>query len=259
MNKWILCLLLIIGFSIPATVHGQKPQPNLDFTIHVSAGPEKSEFELVLTNKEQKPVTLEFPTSQKYEIIVKDPLNNNNEVYRFSKHKSFAQAIQTITLEPMQSLKWTEEWDYHTNGQRIKEGKYSVSARLTATRVNDLPLKKNQQLKSSANLIVQKENPIFQNVKVTGKNGNYIVKVEVRPHQRNFYYSVEDGHNILVPENRLESKSKYPAWSKFSFRVSVPKDSLPDNGTIVLNLYEKSNQDDLMLYVYPVILEKFYD
>ena len=101
------------------------------------------------------------------------------------------------------------------------------------------------------------EEVLFKNVLVSGKNGTYLVKGEARSLQNGFYYSVEDGHNILVQEQYVRVYEKYPLWSTFSIEVKIPIEKLPDNGTLVLHLYEKDPKDNSMLHVYPVILETF--
>ena len=101
------------------------------------------------------------------------------------------------------------------------------------------------------------EEVLFKNVLVSGKNGAYLVKGEARSQQNSLYYSVEDGHYILVPEQRVKVNEKYPTWSTFLIKVTIPKEKLPDNGTLVLNLYEKDPKDNSMQHVYPVILETF--
>jgi hypothetical protein len=98
---------------------------------------------------------------------------------------------------------------------------------------------------------------LFKNVLVTGKNGTYLVKGKARSQQNGFYYSVEDGHYILVKEQHIKVNEKYPAWSTFSFEVNVAKEKLPENGTLVLHLYEKDPKDNSMQHVFPVILETF--
>ena len=101
------------------------------------------------------------------------------------------------------------------------------------------------------------EEVLFKNVLVSGKNGTYLVKGKARSKQNGFYYSVEDGHYILVEEQHIRVKERYPSWSIFSIEINIPKQKLPDNGTLVLHLYEKDPKDNSMQHVYPVVLETF--
>jgi hypothetical protein len=101
------------------------------------------------------------------------------------------------------------------------------------------------------------EEMLFKNILVSGKNGTYVVKGEARSQQNSFYYSVEDGHYILLQEQRVQVNEKYPSWSTFSIEIIIPKEKLPDNGTVVLHLYQKDPKDNSVQHVYPVILETF--
>lgn len=105
----------------------------------------------------------------------------------------------------------------------------------------------------------KKNNLSFRKVRISGKQGNYMIKGEVKSDQSFFYYSVEDGHYVLMPEQRIKRIGRYPGWSKFKIKVSIAKERLPDNGTLVLHFYNKIEPDNMITNVYPIILERFYN
>ncbi|EIJ81885.1 hypothetical protein PB1_03060 [Bacillus methanolicus PB1] len=101
------------------------------------------------------------------------------------------------------------------------------------------------------------ENPVFRNVKVSGEKGNYEVSGEARPIKGVFYFTVEDGHNEFIFETKRDHKTKFPVWAPFSISIDIDKNKLPLNGSLILNLYERSKKDNSIIHTYPVQLEQF--
>jgi hypothetical protein len=118
------------------------------------------EFELLIKNNEQVPLHFEFPTSQYYEITVTD--RSGNEVYRYSKGRFFLQALQNLKIEPQQTYRKVESWDYQVNGKRVPAGQYTVTATLLPRKLNDQLLNNNQSLVSKVNFNVPAENSGFR-------------------------------------------------------------------------------------------------
>ena len=79
---------------------------------------------------------------------------------------------------------------------------------------------------------------------------------EARPIKGKFYYTVEDGHNQLISETEVVPDAKYPQWTPFSLKISISENKLPQNGSVILNLYERS-KDGEIIHTYPVLLERF--
>jgi hypothetical protein len=98
---------------------------------------------------------------------------------------------------------------------------------------------------------------LFKNIQVTGKSGEYVVTGQAHSQYNHLFYSVEDGHYILVTEQPIKGNAKDPNWSNFTLTISISKNRLPDNGTLVLNLYQKNPNDQTLKHVYPVVLETF--
>lgn len=234
----------------------QKKQENFVFYVIPYAGPEKVELELVLKNEGDEPILFEFLTSQKYDIKVID--SKGEEVYVFSEGKMFTQALEKVKLKEKEQKRWTVSWDYQYKNKRVEEGDYKVKAALTSVRINEEPVKKREALYSEAEMHIPSVNPVFQDISVKGQNGSYSVKGKARPTQGKMYYTVEDGHQEYISETEIKIKSKYPEWETFDIKVEIDKEKLPKNATLILNLYERSEKEEMILHTYPVILQNFY-
>lgn len=258
MRKVSLLIILLLMAVAPALAIGKEEQApeNMGFSFYIDpvAGPEKAEFELILQNLGNQSISFEFPTSQKYEITVHDA--NKQKVYQYSEGKAFAQAFETLTLKPQEKVKWRESWDYFQAGRRVKEGEYTVTAQLKATSINGKPVSDKKLLTDIKTMFISEENPVFKGVQAEGKAGVYKIIGEARPIKGRFFYSVEDGHNELIGETAVDSGSQYPQWKPFSIDISIPEDKLPENGSLILNLYERSKDGDI-IHSYPVLLERF--
>jgi hypothetical protein len=258
MKKLSLLIILLLMAVAPALAIGEEKQAvtDSDFSFYVNplAGPDQAEFELFLINNGNAPLTFEFPTSQKYEIIVTDA--KKNKVYQYSEGMAFAQVFEKITLKPQESIKWQEKWDYSSQGVRVSEGEYTVTAELKAVSVNGKDIADKSKLRDIKTTYIPGENPVFKAVKSEGSAGNYHITGEARPIDGKFYYSVEDGHNQQIPQTEVNLGVKYPEWKRFSFNISIPAGKLPENGSLMLNLYELG-KDGSIIHTYPVLLENF--
>lgn len=99
------------------------------------------------------------------------------------------------------------------------------------------------------------EQAVFKNVLVDGEKGEYLVEGEAHTEAGAFFYTVEDGHYQYVNETRITLADESPT---FKIAVKIPTEQLPDNATLILNLYER-DKDNQIAHNYPVILEEFYD
>lgn len=258
MKKSSLLIILLLMAAAPALAIGQEKQTpeksEFSFYIDPIAGAEHAVFELTLQNHGDGDLVFEFPTSQKYEIIVRD--GQRNKVYQFSEDKAFAQAFEKLALKPHETMKWRESWDYKKAGTRVKEGEYTVNAQLKAVSVNGKPVPDKQQLTDQKQMYIPGENPVFKGIQAEGERGSYKISGEARPIGGKFFYTVEDGHNQLIAETEVVPQSKYPKWHPFSLDVTIPENKLPKNGSLILNLYERSKEGEI-IHTYPVLLERF--
>lgn len=257
-KKMYVVLLLLLLTTVPSFAEGgdqpDSDQSSFTFTLVPDTGQEGTVFELTLANAGNEPLSFDFPTSQKYEITVFNA--SKKKVYQYSDGKLFSQAFETLELKPHEIVSWKEGWDYNQNGKRVKAGEYTVVAKLKAIALNGKPIKEKTSLIDSKKLDVAEENPVFRNITTEGSKGKYTVKGEARPIRGRFYYSAEDGHNELVSQTEVSAKSKYPVWTEFTINLIIPEKNLPQNGSIILNLYEM-DQEGNVIHSYPVLLERF--
>ncbi|UII56973.1 BsuPI-related putative proteinase inhibitor [Cytobacillus spongiae] len=248
----LLCLLYpLVGL---AQEGGQASTIDYSFYVIPTAGPEHAEFELVLKNEEAFPITFQFPSSQLYEIEVKN--DKDQVIYRYSERLSFTQTVEKITLKPNEKRTWIEKWNLSYEDERVKPEEFRVTTYLMANLVNGKRV--DSEEKSESTLLVPAENPVFKQIKVSGEKGIYAVTGKSRPIDGEFFYTVEDGHNEFIQETSVKTQKSFPSWSPFTIEVSIPRDELPTNGTLILNLYERSQQDGKIIHTYPLVLEKFY-
>lgn len=104
---------------------------------------------------------------------------------------------------------------------------------------------------------LEEANTVFKNVQVEGKSGKYTVQGEASTKEGKFYYTVEDGHNQLVDETIVTLEKKFPESATFQIKISIPKEQLPQNATLILNLYERDSNGNIANTL-PVVLEQIY-
>ena len=99
-------------------------------------------------------------------------------------------------------------------------------------------------------------NSAFCNVKVSGSGGHYTVTGEGRVFEAVMAYAVEDGHNYLL-EELYTLDAGAPAWSPFELDIVIPPEKLPQNGTLILELFEHSAKDGSKINTLIIPLETF--
>lgn len=103
----------------------------------------------------------------------------------------------------------------------------------------------------------QSESTAFRNITVSGEDGEYVVNGEARVFEAVFFYTVEDGHDYIIEETKVTANEGAPAWSPFELKLSIPEEQLPINGTLTLELYEKSAKDGSAINETFVELQEF--
>ncbi len=85
------------------------------------------EIALTATNPGGAPVTVTFTSGQRFDLIIRRP--RGDEVWRWSHDKAFIQVIQTVTLQPSESLSFKIPWDQRDyQGRRVDPGPYEAVA-----------------------------------------------------------------------------------------------------------------------------------
>ncbi|MCD5324716.1 MULTISPECIES: BsuPI-related putative proteinase inhibitor [Pontibacillus] len=226
----------------------------VDMTATVNPEIEQVAFDFALKNGNDKAINLDFSSGQQYEILVKN--ENGEEVYRYSKGKSFTEAMVNEEIKPGKELAFKSEWNYKVDGKRVQPGNYTAE-------ITVMPMKLNGQTIEAKPFQVEKsfeipsEDQVFRNVKVEGENGQYTVTGEARVFEGSFMYNVEDGHRVLVPDTAVQTSQGAPNWGEFEFTVEISKDNLPSNGTLTLMMYEVSAKDGSVTNQKFVKLETF--
>ena len=94
-------------------------------TVEVKLEGEGVQFLLHVTNTGETPLEFTFPSSQRYDFVVRD--QSGEEVWRWSDGMSFLQAISNATLAP------GETWDFRVTWEAgNRAGQYEVAAMVTA-------------------------------------------------------------------------------------------------------------------------------
>ena len=91
------------------------------------------EVSLTATNTGGAAVSVTFTSGQRFDLVIRRP--RGDAVWRWSHDKAFIQVIQTVTLQPGESLSFKIPWDQTDyQGLRVDPGPYeAVTVFLGAT------------------------------------------------------------------------------------------------------------------------------
>src|SRR3989442_8561909 len=85
------------------------------------------EVSLTARNPGGAPVSVTFTSGQRFDLVIRRP--RGDAVWRWSHDKAFIQVIQTLTLQPGQSLSFKIPWDQTDyQGLRVDPGPYEAVA-----------------------------------------------------------------------------------------------------------------------------------
>lgn len=88
------------------------------------ASGEEVRIQLRVENNGDKPVSLTFPTSQRYDIII---TKDGTEVWRWAYEKVFAMSITVLKMNPGEALSFEERWRQRDNeGNDAGPGDYNI-------------------------------------------------------------------------------------------------------------------------------------
>ncbi|MFD2216335.1 BsuPI-related putative proteinase inhibitor [Metabacillus endolithicus] len=126
---------------VPETEVKEVKNGELDLNVSIFSEKQTIKFIITLMNNTNEMKKIEFPTSQKYEIVIKN--KKGEEVYRYSKGKMFTQAIETALIKSGESMEWEEIWEYST----LSPGVYT--AEITILAPDTVKLKKEESFQIS--------------------------------------------------------------------------------------------------------------
>jgi hypothetical protein len=85
------------------------------------------EVSLTATNTGGAPVSVTFTSGQRFDLVIRRP--RGDTVWRWSHDKAFIQVIQTLALQPGESLSFKIPWDQTDyQGLRVDPGPYEAVA-----------------------------------------------------------------------------------------------------------------------------------
>ncbi len=238
----------------------------LTFDGQAQSGEEGISFDFFITNDSEKPITLGFSSSQKYEIVLENEAGE--VVYKYSEGQMFAQQLTTEELEPGGQLAASETID-----QELPPGEYEAKMSFLVRTVNDQPLetKPFEMTKTvtvggenteeeSAPADVSSSDPqygdVFREMTMSGEDGKYSVAGEANVNNGEFFYTIDDGHNIFVEDKAVKVDDPEKEWSPFSLEIEVDPAELPESGALVMTIYEK-DKNGQPIHMNYVPLENF--
>ncbi|MGM9988285.1 MAG: BsuPI-related putative proteinase inhibitor [Bacillaceae bacterium] len=227
-------------------------QSNVETSITSNA----IKFRIAVVNSGDKEATFGFLSGQQFDILVKD--KNGEKVYQYAEGQTFSQEKTNVVVGPNKAYVWENEWLVDTS--LLKEGKYTVESSISVSQINDTIVSSTDVSKLNAasdfNIEHKTTTPTpTKNPVVEGKTGVYKVTGIVST-DKNVYYSVEDGHNVLVDETTVNLKKGTGDTHSFEININIPKENLPTNGTLTLILYSR-DVDGAYTPLQTITLEQF--
>ncbi|WP_146202439.1 BsuPI-related putative proteinase inhibitor [Gracilibacillus dipsosauri] len=219
----------------------------------MTAGAEQIEegiiFTMELQNKNEEDLSLTFSSGQQFEILL---TKDGENIYRYSEEKMFTQALIDKEIRSGEKLFWKEIWQPK---RELEPGKYQVEIMLLPQEINRQKINQSAftkkltlELSDIQEELEEVQEP-FRNIEVSGKHGNYQLKGEVHGSIGEAYYEVEDGHQYLVEQTPIEVEGE--TWQEFQLDIIISEDLIPQNGTLMLLLFNKDRSIQL-----PVVLEQ---
>ncbi|WP_113926578.1 BsuPI-related putative proteinase inhibitor [Bacillus sp. P14.5] len=249
MKKALVILFSLFSISCFQAVTIQAGNQLPEWKVKVMEGEDNAEITLTVSNNTLHKMFLEFSTSQYYDYIVAD--QSGKEIYRYRDNKAFLQAIQRITLNSGGKKVWQDKWNYTTSdGKKSPPGEYTVRALLQAEQINGKPAQ--EPIDDSVKLTIEEENPSFRKVEMSSSKEIYCVMGQAKVSAGNFYYTVEDGHNILKEETIVKVNKESPNWSNFEFSFELEVDEINKNRPVLINLYERDLEEGTIYNSYTI-------
>jgi len=228
--KKLICFLCLMIFFLPklAFATGEDDTSMVSWNAKLRPYADHLEINLIVRNNLEQAVQLEFPTSKLYDFSIMD---GKKEVFRFSKGKYYLQAFQYVKLQSGEEKSWNINWDYKSNGKRLSSGKYTFIARLLPSKINGMTSPQQWVTKQEF------EVPALYGIHTEGKAGNYTVSGLSDSSSANYYYSVDDGHRLLI------GKKAIPI-TKDAFQISfhLPNEIVTQNKSLIFSIFNAKDE-----------------
>ncbi|WP_064092236.1 BsuPI-related putative proteinase inhibitor [Rossellomorea aquimaris] len=238
--SWMIISGLLF-ICLPFNLEAKQDSP---ITFSVTAFPEEESvtIQLILYNQSSMKKNVTFRTSQFFDFVITN--EEGKQIYVYGKDKSYLQRLHTVHLKPGGTKLWKSEWNYYHDEKRVPPGKYTIHARLLGEDLSSF----NTPLRASHTFIVLKENPSFRHVSIRSHHDKLVVRGQANVSAGSFYYSVEDGHNVLINETLMKVNKDAPAWTDFSFSFPVPRCNKANE--CFLLLYERDEMSGKIRHPY---------
>jgi hypothetical protein len=247
--KKIIIIVLFSLLSAAILTKGQSiaATPQLTLKVKVEPAEEYADVQLMVTNTGTETVTMEFPSSKFFDYEIRN--EEGQTIYKYSDNKSFLQALQFITLKAGETKTWRDKWNYLSNGKKVPAGEYTINAAIFVRSINGKPA--DIERVKNAVFIVGETNPSFRDVELSESGQTYQLKGKAKVSAGCFYYTVEDGHNIIIEETLVKVNKKHPNWAEFSFTFELDPENISDNNRpVMLNMYERDLKDGTVYHNY---------
>lgn len=100
-----------------------------------------------------------------------------------------------------------------------------------------------------------KENNGFKSIQINHPQVIYHVSGKARVFEGTYQYAVSDGHDYLVKGVGRASRGE-PDWGKFEETIRIPVETMPVNGTLILELYVMDKKSGQPVYSHHVVMDQ---
>lgn len=270
-GKWVVLLLsfVLLAGCFQTTSPSPPTSPasvvQLDQTLVIGEKNGTVTFDLKLRNNGKKDVRLTFSDEPVSFVIVR----KGTEIARVEVD-SVQNGNHEVLLAPAEQVQWRGVWNLQAAGRRVPAGTYEVEVELLPEKVNgESPRPHQFTAKGTFEVLAsapgrkpvkpepKPENAAFRQLRVDGGEGTYRVTGEAHVFEGVFSYAVTDGHRYLT-RGRVRAENGAPDWAPFNLEISIPRDQLPSNGTLILELYEESSKDSSRIHQIEIVLDVFH-
>ena len=137
--RWLVAAVMLAVSCAPRPEPGMDAgpgsPPELGSSLNVRVVEDTVVLEIHITNVASSPITLEFPSSQRYDFAIETA--EGESVWRWSAARSFMQVLGSEELQPGESRRYSETWvgsgegrDYVATGWVVSTS-YPVELRTT--------------------------------------------------------------------------------------------------------------------------------
>lgn len=100
-----------------------------------------------------------------------------------------------------------------------------------------------------------RENNGFKGIQINHPQVIYHVSGQARVFEGTYQYAVSDGHDYLAKGMGRASRGE-PDWGKFGETIRIPLETMPVNGTLILELYATDKKSGQPVYAHHVVMDQ---